>query len=83
MYVTIAVLDSRVARWSFHGQFQKIWPFLKCAGYEKTHLVILYNLATFLAIFSVCHRKIKFSLNILSFCIFWTVFIFMSLLVLQ
>jgi len=37
----------------------------------------------FLAIFSVCYRTIKFSLNVLSFCIFWTVFIFMTLLVLQ
>jgi len=31
-----------------------------------------------LAIFSVCHCETKFSLNILPFCIFWTVF--MSLL---
>ena len=43
-------------------------------GHEKTHLDIC------LAIFSVWHCKIKFSfLNILFFCIFWTVF--MSLIV--
>jgi len=39
------------------------------------------KLGHFLAIFSVCHCKIKFSLglNILFFCIFWTVL--MSLIV--
>jgi len=63
--------------WPFHGQFRKIWPFLNWAGHEKTHLAILQNLAIFL----VCHCKIKFSLNIFSFCIFWTVF--MSLILLQ
>ena len=27
--------------WPFDGQFRKIWPFLKCAGHEKTQLAIL------------------------------------------
>jgi len=57
--------------WPFHGQFRKIWPFLTALAMKKRHLAILQNLA----IFSVCHCKIKFPLNILSFCIFWTVFI--------
>ena len=57
------------------GQFQNIWSFFDCAGHEKTHLAILWNLA----IFSVCCCKIKFSLNILFFGIFLTVF--MSLIV--
>jgi len=55
--------------WPFHGQFRKIWPFFNCAGHEKNAF------GHFLAIFSVCHCKIKFSLNILSFCIFSTVFV--------
>ena len=56
--------------WPFHGQFRKIWPYLNCAGHEKTHLAILQNLANFLAIFVVCHCKIKFSLNIFFFVFF-------------
>ena len=58
--------------WPFHGQFRKILPFFNCAGHEKTHLAILCH-------FLVCHCKIKVSSNILSFYIFWTVF--MSLIV--
>ena len=50
--------------WPFHGQFRKIWPFSALA--IKMHLAILQNLA----IFSVCHCKIKFSLNTFFFCIF-------------
>ena len=51
----------------FHGQFRNVLPFFDCAGHEKPHLAILWNFAIFLAIFLVCHCKITFSSNILSF----------------
>ena len=34
-------LSTGLPGWQFHGQFRKIWPFLKCVGHEKTHLAIL------------------------------------------
>jgi len=50
-------------------QFRKIWPFLKWAGHEKTHLAFILNLAIF-GHFSVCHCKTKFSLKISGFVYF-------------
>jgi len=54
----------RVARLAMLWPISKNLTIFNCAGDEITHL----------AIFSICHCKIKFSLNILSFLYFWTVF---------
>ena len=60
--------------WPFHSQFRKIRPFFNCAGHEKTCLAILYHWAIFWPFFGLSLWN-KVSLNILSFCIFRTVFI--------
>jgi len=60
--------------WLFHGQFRKIWPFLTVLAMKK-RIWPICKIGHFFGL----SLKIKFSLNILSFCIFWTVF--MSLIV--
>ena len=50
------LVKHRLPDWPIHRQFRKIWPYFNCADHEKKHL----------AIFSNCHSKVKFSLNILS-----------------
>jgi len=35
--------QSGLPNWPFHGQFKKIWRFLKCAGHEK-HIWPFYKI---------------------------------------
>jgi len=54
------------------ANFEKFGHFLTALA-MKNAFGYFVKLVHFLAIFLVCHCRIKFSLNIV-FCIFWTVF---------